>query len=50
MDRFEEGLEKLQEIKGEVKDKIKSVQGGDQTYFFFAEFCGALRKSLDRLP
>ena len=48
MDRFEEGLEKLQEIKGEVKDKIKSVQGGDQTYFF-AEFCGALRKSLDRL-
>ena len=31
MDRFEEGLEKLQEIKGEVKDKIKSVQGGDQT-------------------
>ena len=30
MDRFEEGLEKLQEIKGEVKDRIKIVKGGDQ--------------------
>ena len=29
MDRFEEGLEKLQEIKGEVKDRIKDVKGGD---------------------
>jgi len=26
MDRFEEGLEKLQEIKGEVKDRIKIVK------------------------
>ena len=38
MDRFEEGLEKLQEIKGEVKDKIKSVQGGDQSFNFLQNF------------
>ena len=30
MDRFEEGLEKLQEIKGEVKDRIKDVKGRDK--------------------
>ena len=32
MDRFEEGLEKLQEIKGEVKDRIKDVKVGDKKY------------------
>ena len=32
MDRFEEGLEKLQEIKGEVKDRIKDVKGRDKKY------------------
>ena len=33
MDRFEEGFEKFQEtkekLKGEVKDRIKDVKGGD---------------------
>ena len=36
MDRIEEGLEKLQEtkekFKGEVKDRIKDVKGGDIKY------------------
>ena len=51
MDRFEEGLEKLQEIKGEVKDKIKSVKGGDHS-FFVALWDNWIKfgRSLDRLP